>query len=75
MRTLILSLFLSVAWTASAALAGVPLKAMTFNLRLATGNDGQYRKLCAILGLDAMAEQPDYLTNADRVRNRDSSCR
>lgn len=38
---------------------------------LATGNDGQYRKLCAILGLDHMADHPDYLTNADRVRNRE----
>jgi crotonobetainyl-CoA:carnitine CoA-transferase CaiB-like acyl-CoA transferase len=39
---------------------------------LATGNDGQYRKLCTILGLDPMAEHPDYLTNADRIRNRDA---
>jgi len=39
---------------------------------LATGNDGQYRKLCAILGLDGMAEAPDYLTNADRIRNRET---
>lgn len=39
---------------------------------LATGNDGQYRKLCAILGLDPLADHPDYLTNADRVRNRES---
>lgn len=39
---------------------------------LATGNDGQYRKLCAILGLDWMAEAPDYLTNADRIRNREA---
>lgn len=37
---------------------------------LATGNDGQYRKLCAILGIDALADAPDYLTNADRIRNR-----
>ena len=37
---------------------------------LATGNDAQYRRLCAILGLDHMAEDPDYVTNADRVRNR-----
>ncbi len=37
---------------------------------LATGNDGQYRKLCAILGLDALADSPDFLTNADRIRNR-----
>ncbi|ESW61903.1 MAG: CoA transferase [Rhodobacter sp. CACIA14H1] len=39
---------------------------------LATGNDGQYRKLCAILGLDHMAEAADYLTNADRIRNREA---
>jgi crotonobetainyl-CoA:carnitine CoA-transferase CaiB-like acyl-CoA transferase len=37
---------------------------------LATGNDGQYRRLCAILDLPDMAEAPDYLTNADRVTNR-----
>ena len=37
---------------------------------LATGNDAQYRKLCSILGLHALAEAPDYLTNADRIRNR-----
>ena len=39
-------------------------------LILATGNDGQYRKLCAILGLEDMAEAPDFLTNADRIANR-----
>ena len=39
-------------------------------LILATGNDGQYRKLCTILGLDDMATDPDYLTNAARVANR-----
>jgi crotonobetainyl-CoA:carnitine CoA-transferase CaiB-like acyl-CoA transferase len=39
-------------------------------LILATGNDGQYRKLCAILGLADMAEDPAYLTNADRIANR-----
>ncbi|MFP1643644.1 CaiB/BaiF CoA transferase family protein [Pontitalea aquivivens] len=38
---------------------------------LATGNDSQYRKLCAILGLDDLAEDPRYLTNADRIANRD----
>lgn len=42
---------------------------------LATGNDGQYRKLCAILGLHQMAEAADYLTNADRIRNRESMTR
>ena len=38
---------------------------------LATGNDAQYRRLCKILGLEALAESPEYLTNADRIANRD----
>lgn len=37
---------------------------------LATGNDAQYQRLCAILGLDDMAKAPDFLTNADRIANR-----
>ena len=39
-------------------------------LILATGNDGQYRKLCTILGLEEMSEAPEFLTNAARVANR-----
>jgi crotonobetainyl-CoA:carnitine CoA-transferase CaiB-like acyl-CoA transferase len=39
-------------------------------LILATGNDGQYQRLCRILGLEDMATDPAYLTNADRVANR-----
>ncbi|EPX79754.1 CaiB/BaiF CoA transferase family protein [Salipiger mucosus] len=39
---------------------------------IATGNDAQYRRLCRLLKLDALAEAPEYLTNADRVANRDS---
>jgi len=39
-------------------------------LILATGNDGQYQRLCGILGLQAMATAPEFLTNADRVANR-----
>ena len=39
-------------------------------LILATGNDGQYRRLCGILGLSDLAEAPEFLTNADRVKNR-----
>ncbi|MGB1035000.1 MAG: CoA transferase, partial [Primorskyibacter sp.] len=39
---------------------------------IATGNDGQYQRLCALLGLDDMAHHPDYLRNADRVRNRET---
>lgn len=39
---------------------------------IATGNDTQYRKLCVLLGLQDMAEDPRYLTNADRIANRDA---
>ncbi len=37
---------------------------------LATGNDGQYRRLCGVLELANMAEATAFLTNADRVTNR-----
>lgn len=37
---------------------------------LATGNDAQYQRLCRILGIEGHAIDPDYLTNADRIRNR-----
>lgn len=36
---------------------------------VAVGNDGQFRRLCGLLGL---AEEPRFATNADRVRNRDA---
>jgi crotonobetainyl-CoA:carnitine CoA-transferase CaiB-like acyl-CoA transferase len=39
---------------------------------IATGNDGQYRRLCALLGRADLAEHPDYLTNADRIAHRDA---
>lgn len=39
---------------------------------IAAGNDGQYRRLVGILGLPGLAEAPDYLTNGDRVANRDA---
>ncbi len=37
---------------------------------LATGNDAQYRRLCGLLGLDALATDPRFETNALRVANR-----
>jgi crotonobetainyl-CoA:carnitine CoA-transferase CaiB-like acyl-CoA transferase len=37
---------------------------------IATGNDGQYRRLCELLGLPALATAPEFATNADRVTNR-----
>lgn len=37
---------------------------------IATGNDGQYQRLCHLLGLGEMAEAPEFLRNADRIANR-----
>jgi glutaryl-CoA transferase len=38
---------------------------------IASGNDNQFAKLCAVLGEPALAKNPAYLTNSDRVQNRD----
>ena len=38
---------------------------------LAVGNDGQFARLCAVLGCGLLAEEPDFATNAARVANRD----
>ncbi|WP_346908461.1 CaiB/BaiF CoA-transferase family protein [uncultured Roseibium sp.] len=37
---------------------------------LAVGNDSQFKKLCAILGLPELGENPAYATNAARVAHR-----
>jgi crotonobetainyl-CoA:carnitine CoA-transferase CaiB-like acyl-CoA transferase len=37
---------------------------------IATGNDGQWRRLVEIIGEPELAENPAYLTNKDRVTNR-----
>ena len=37
---------------------------------LAVGNDGQFARLCGLLGLEGLGRAPDYATNADRVANR-----
>ena len=37
---------------------------------IATGNDSQYAKLCAVLGEPQLATNPDYLINKDRLKNR-----
>jgi len=37
---------------------------------IAVGNDGQFAKLCAILGRPDLAADPRYARNVDRVRNR-----
>ncbi|ODT31583.1 MAG: CoA-transferase [Kaistia sp. SCN 65-12] len=37
---------------------------------LAVGNDGQFRKFCAAIGLEHLADDPAFATNAARVANR-----
>src|SRR6478736_4250133 len=37
---------------------------------IATGNDSQYAKLCAVLGEPELAKNPEYLVNKDRLNNR-----
>ncbi len=37
---------------------------------IATGNDSQYQRLCRLLGLEDMAEAPEFLHNKDRLANR-----
>ncbi|MEF0938817.1 CaiB/BaiF CoA transferase family protein [Rhizobium sp. BR 362] len=40
-------------------------------LILAVGNDGQFRRLCAILGIETHADDERYATNKARVAHRD----
>jgi crotonobetainyl-CoA:carnitine CoA-transferase CaiB-like acyl-CoA transferase len=40
-------------------------------LVVAVGNDGQFARLCRVLGLPEAAADPRFATNADRVRHRD----
>lgn len=37
---------------------------------LAVGNDQQFRKFCAVVGLDTLPDDPKFATNAARVANR-----
>jgi len=37
---------------------------------IAVGNDAQFARLCAFLGQPALADDPRFTTNAQRVRNR-----
>ncbi len=38
---------------------------------LAVGNDAQYRRFCEFAGAAELADDPAYVTNAQRVRNRE----
>ena len=37
---------------------------------IATGNDNQFAKLCAVLGEPKIAQEPRYRANSDRLKNR-----
>jgi crotonobetainyl-CoA:carnitine CoA-transferase CaiB-like acyl-CoA transferase len=37
---------------------------------IATGNDRQMRDLCRVLGVEALADDPRFRSNADRIANR-----
>jgi formyl-CoA transferase len=45
-------------------------KTATCEIFLASGNDGQFRKLCAALGVPELSSDPRFLKNADRLANR-----
>jgi crotonobetainyl-CoA:carnitine CoA-transferase CaiB-like acyl-CoA transferase len=38
---------------------------------IATGNDNQFAKLCAVLGEPKIADEPDYRSNSDRLGSRE----
>jgi crotonobetainyl-CoA:carnitine CoA-transferase CaiB-like acyl-CoA transferase len=38
---------------------------------IATGNDNQFAKLCAVLGEASIADEPSYRTNSDRLHHRE----
>lgn len=41
------------------------------HLMIAVGNDGQFARLCEVLGVEALSVDPAYRHNPDRVRNRE----
>ena len=48
-----------------------PLPCSDGDLIITAGNDGQFRKLCDVLGLPGLAEDPRFAHNQDRTANRD----
>jgi len=47
------------------------LPASDGDLIVTAGNDGQFRKLCEVLGLPELVEDPRFAHNQDRTENRD----
>ncbi|MEJ3652937.1 CoA transferase [Actinomycetes bacterium KLBMP 9759] len=48
-----------------------PLPTADHDLIIAAANDGQFRKLCDVLGLPDVPQDPRFAHNVDRTRNRD----
>ena len=48
-----------------------PLPCADGELIIAAGNDGQFRRLCEVLGVPELVADPRFLRNEDRTANRD----
>nr|MDT0658584.1 CoA transferase [Micromonospora sp. DSM 115978] len=48
-----------------------PLPTADKDLIVIAGNDGQFRRLCAVLDLPDLPDDPRFLRNQDRTRNRE----
>jgi crotonobetainyl-CoA:carnitine CoA-transferase CaiB-like acyl-CoA transferase len=48
-----------------------PLPTKDNDLIISAANDGQFRKLCDVLGIPEVAEDPRYAINANRTANRE----
>jgi crotonobetainyl-CoA:carnitine CoA-transferase CaiB-like acyl-CoA transferase len=48
-----------------------PLPTADGELVIAAGNDGQFRRLCAALGVPGLADDPRFATNKGRTANRE----
>ncbi|NEK84970.1 CoA transferase [Blastococcus saxobsidens] len=49
-----------------------PLPCSDGDLIITAGNDGQFRKLCEVLGLPDLVEDPRFRRNEDRTANREA---
>jgi crotonobetainyl-CoA:carnitine CoA-transferase CaiB-like acyl-CoA transferase len=48
-----------------------PLPTADDDMIVAAGNDRQFRKLCDVLGIPQVADDPRFAANADRTENRE----
>ena len=48
-----------------------PLPTADHELIVAAANDGQFRRLCEVLGVPSLADDPRFARNADRTANRE----